>query len=123
VSRQERPAGDGPAGPAPRDPLWPNGHRPPCRNGDGRPVYLQGLCGDCWSAGHVPTRHRPAGSAPSRIIRVDPEVYAEIRRRQQPGETIGAAVARILRDARWDEAVASGEAADRLQELVEGPDR
>jgi hypothetical protein len=32
------------------DPLWPKGGRPACSNGDGVPVYLQGLCGSCWAA-------------------------------------------------------------------------
>lgn len=35
--------------PVERDPLWPNGGRPFCRNGDGRRVYRVGLCGECWA--------------------------------------------------------------------------
>ena len=31
------------------DPLWPKGGRPACQNGDGRPVYLAGLCGPCYA--------------------------------------------------------------------------
>lgn len=36
--------------PASVDPLFPNG-RPSCRHGDGRPVYLAGVCGQCYAAG------------------------------------------------------------------------
>lgn len=30
--------------------LYPNGDRPTCLNGDGRPVYLAGLCGTCYAS-------------------------------------------------------------------------
>lgn len=33
-----------------RDPLWPNGGRPLCRQCGARPVYLGGLCGSCYAA-------------------------------------------------------------------------
>lgn len=31
------------------DSLWPDGDRPSCRHGDGQPVYLVGLCADCYA--------------------------------------------------------------------------
>jgi hypothetical protein len=36
------------------DPLYPKGDRPSCRNGDGRPVYLAGLCGSCFAGSGGP---------------------------------------------------------------------
>jgi hypothetical protein len=35
------------------DPLYPNGGRPTCRSGDGRPVYLAGRCGSCYADANV----------------------------------------------------------------------
>lgn len=31
------------------DPLWPNGDRPMCSRCGQRPVYLAGLCGNCYA--------------------------------------------------------------------------
>lgn len=60
-AREERSHGDGPALVLARefdalavkfqpDPLWPAGGRPACRSCQAKPVYMAGLCGDCWAA-------------------------------------------------------------------------
>lgn len=87
--------------PEQRDPLWPNGGRPACANDD-RPVYLQGLCSECWAAKSRAEKpglgtHR-ADAGPSRIIRVDPEVYAELERLRRPGESMQAGASRVIRE-------------------------
>lgn len=91
-----------PAVPA-TDPLWPHGNRPPCRNGDGVPVYLAGLCGPCYAA------DSPAPVAP-------PTISWRIR----PGESVAHAYSTaagwmrsVCRAERWT--VALDPAPDDLE--------
>jgi hypothetical protein len=46
---------------------------------------------------------RPGPARPSRTIRVDPEVYAALVARMRPGESLQAAVTRIVREALAEE--------------------